>query len=464
MVLRYLAGLLLTTTSILAATVAAMASESDEPSYAVVVSRSTHDNPQWKPVVDALVRKHRAEVIVLDDRDDKPIAEHLADGLPELRRIFPRHACFVARPEEAGRGFVVAVHEVTRRLDDDPYTDTRWGILTGYDAVGALRIARHEKPLVIEKVAAGTRVALECCREGVWYCELKQNRMVRKQPGGEPTEQRAPDDTTAALVDTLNQYRPGLFITSGHATERGWQIGYGYRNGTLQCKDGRLIGVDTAGKTYSVDSPNPKVYMPVGNCLMGHVDSRDAMALAWMNSAGVMQMLGYIVPTWYGYAGWGCLDYFIEQPGRYTFSEAFFANQHALIHRLERTEPGTHDHKGLMFDSRAVAFYGDPAWEARMAPGPLKFEQSLRRDGNRYTFTVRPTAGPESFGPVDGNGSQRGGRPLVGWLDHRIGEAKLIEGGALNPVIADDFILVPRPETCDPGRAYRVVFEANPAE
>ncbi len=72
---------------------------------------------------------------------------------------------------------------------------------------------------------------------------------------------------------------------------------------------------------------------------MGHIDGPDAMALAFMNSAGVRQMMGYTVPTWYGYGGWGCLDYFVEQPGRYTFVEAFFANQHALIDRLETNFP-----------------------------------------------------------------------------------------------------------------------------
>jgi hypothetical protein len=34
------------------------------------------------------------------------------------------------------------------------------------------------------------------------------------------------------------------------------------------------------------------------------------------------------------------LDYFVEQPGRYTFVEAFFANQHSLIDRLETNFPG----------------------------------------------------------------------------------------------------------------------------
>ncbi len=297
-----------------------------EPSYAVVVSHETADADDWKPVVDALVVKHQAVVITY--------ANSVEEAKPALQQAFPRYACFVARPEEAGKAFVGQVHRLTRQLDADPYTDCFWGILTGYDAAAAVRIAKQSEPLTIRKVAAGTEFATEMVSEGAWYCELNEGKMVRKEPGKDEVIEHAPSDTTKALVDTLNDDRPDLFITSGHATERDWQIGYSYRNGSFRCADGQLFGLDTQGQRFAIRSPNPKVYLPIGNCLMGNIDRRDCMALAWMNSAGVHQMLGYTVPTWYGYMGWGVLDYFVEQPGRYTFTEAFFANHHALLHRL----------------------------------------------------------------------------------------------------------------------------------
>ena len=34
---------------------------------------------------------------------------------------------------------------------------------------------------------------------------------------------RGPDDTTEAFTKVLSDYQPDLFITSGHATEAGWQ-------------------------------------------------------------------------------------------------------------------------------------------------------------------------------------------------------------------------------------------------
>lgn len=438
-----------------------------KPDYAIVVSRATLADPGWKRVVEALQEKHHGQTLAY---------ETLAQARPELARLFPRYACFVAQPTEATRQFVAEVHQLTRQLDDDPYTDVIWGILTGFDAENALRIANRKEPLIIHRAAAGTEIALELCDEGQWYCELQQHRWVHKEHGGQPRQERGPADTTKALVDLLNEYHADLFVTSGHATERDWQIGFRYRNGSFVSKAGQLFGVDTQGQKFAVNSPNPKVYLPIGNCLMGHIDGPDAMALAFMNSAGVYQMLGYTVPTWYGYGGWGCLDYFLEQPGRYTFAEAFFANQQALLHRLEAAtgkspggdasaaRPGSGEAAGLKFDRDVVAFYGDPAWVAKLAPGPLAWEQELREADGRFTFQLTPKLGAETFRPRNTNGSQRGNRPILAFLPYRVRQVEVLEGQDLQPLVTDNFLLIPNPQVCDPARTYRVVFRAARCE
>ncbi len=449
--------------------------------YLVVVSKATHSDPDWAKVVAELVRNHQADVVMFDKKVD--------EALPELQKRFPRYVCFVATSAEAGRSMVMEVHRLTRKLDDDPYTDVLWGILTGYDAANALQIAQEREPLVIKKVAGGTEVALDRVVEGIWYCELQQGRMVRKAADGEAKQEQGPKDSTKALASTLTEYKTDLFVTSGHATERDWQIGFRFPGGTFQSKAGKLFGVDTKGQKIPIRSDNPKVYLPIGNCLMGHIDGPDAMALAFMNSAGVRQMIGYTVPTWYGYGGWGCLDYFVEQPGRYTFAEAFFANQHALIERLEtnfpeiaklETPPGTfprvnpklsdtakkagltrQDAIGLLHDRDVVAFYGNPAWEAKMATGKLSYEQTLTVSEGVYTLEIKPLLGKESFEPVNQNGAQRGWRPMVQYLPHRVKDAEILSGKELSPVITDDFVLVPNPKVCDPNQVYRVVFKAT---
>ena len=420
--------------------------------YTVVVSRATNALSDWQPVVRTLVAKHKAEVLVFDGE--------VGEALAGLRKQLPRYTCFVATPKEATGAFVAAVHRLTRKLDEDPYTATLWGILTGYDAKNALAIAQHETPLTVRKVASGTELALECCTEGLWYDELVKNKMVRKKPGGVAEQLRGPDDTTEVLADTLNKYHADLFVTSGHATERDWMIGFRYKNGFFKSKGGQIYGEDTGKRRIEINSPNPKVYLPIGNCLMGNINGPDAMALAWMNDAGVKQMLGYTKPTWFGYGGWGVLDYFIEQPGRYTLAEAFFANHHALVQRLGAPATSKGDKRGLAFARDVVAFYGDPAWSAKMAPGKLAYGQKLSSRDGVYTLEIEPKQGAKSFNTVNSNGSQRGGRPFVAFLGHRVRNIELLEGRELAPVIADDFVLVPRPEKCDPQRAYRVVFRA----
>ena len=246
-----------------------------------------------------------------------------------------------------------------------------------------------------------------------------------------------------------------------------------------------MYGLDTQRKSHPIHSPNPKVYLAVGNCLMGHVRDRESMALAWLNGVGVCQMVGYTVPTWYGYGGWGMLDYFVEQPGRYTMAQAFFANHQALLHRLGTCFPdaakaeqydrsvspalsaearraglSANDGRGLLFDRDQVAFYGDPAWSAKMATGPMAWEQKLTVTDGLYTFEITPKLGAKTFEPINTNGSQRGGRPIVEMLPHRVRDVKIVEGADLTPLVADNFLLVPNPRTCDPKRPYRVVFKA----
>jgi zinc protease len=422
------------------------------PSYAVVVKKSTAENAEWQRVVDALKTKHGAVVIPYDSSVD--------ESLESLRQTFPRFTCFVATPTEATGEFVRQVHQLARKLDDDPYADTFWGILTGYDAENALSIAKHDEPLVVKKVASGTEFATEMVTEGQWYDELIKNKHVVKEPGGVAVQMKGPDDTTQPLVDLLNEYQADLMITSGHATQSDWQIGFRYRNGRFRSHGGHMYGFDMNRRRIEVHSPNPKVYLPIGNCLMGDINGTDAMALAWMNDVGVKQMLGYTKPTWFGYMGWGVLDYFVEQPGRYTLTEAFFANSHALIHRLNDPSTPKADIRGLEFDRDVVAFYGDPKWSAKMAEMPTYYDQTLKIDGDTYTLTIIPNRGEQSFLPVNTNGSQRGWRPIIQFLPHRIRNVEILDGADLDPVVSDDFVLIPNPRTCQPSQDYVVRFRA----
>ncbi|MCX5669747.1 MAG: hypothetical protein NTU94_00280 [Planctomycetota bacterium] len=446
-------------------------------SYAVVVSEATYGDPEWRKVAEALQRKHDASLIIY--------AGSVSEARAALAEVFPRYACFVARPAEAGRDFVVAVHRMTRALDDDPYTDCLWGILTGYDAKDALRIAERKEPLVVRRAVAGTGIDLGAFDEGRWFDEGAKGVMWEKPAAGQAEKKQVPPDTTKMIVDTLNDLKPDLFLTSGHATERDWQIGYSYKNGQLRCREGQLYGLDLAGQEHPIHSPNPKVYLPAGNCLIGHVPGPDCMATAFMHTGGVYQMFGYTVSTWCGYAGWGIRDLFIGQPGRCTLAEAFYFNNQALLHQLQTRFPKSakvsfarfdlerdprllgrlaaehgllndernglrdRDEMGLLWDRDTVAFYGDPAWEARLAPRPLAWEQKIEEGRGTYLFTLTANA--------DSGWS----RPPMIFLPHRVKDVQVVEGADFAPLITDNFLLLPKPAKFEKGKTYKVMFKAT---
>jgi len=470
----------LTWLTLLAGAVSGLATEEQGPpgpevhpaargSYAVVASKDTLADPKWKAVSDALVAKYDGRLVAW--------TKDVAEARVPLAKAMPNYACFLARPSECGRGFVVAVHRMTRRLDADPYTDCLWGILTGYDADDALRIVGLTEPLVLRKVLSGTTGGkVGPFEAGALFDERKAGRMRIKEAGGDWHETEGPKDSTKAIVDYFNGEKPDCFITSGHATEHDWQIGYSYKDGQLRCKGGRLFGVDTKGKKHAIRSPNPKVHLPVGNCLIGHVPGRDCMVTALVHSAGVVQMFGYTVPTWYGKGGWGIQDVYLGQPGRFTLAEAFFANTQAMLHEIRERFPkhagtdfqrydlrrirGEHGIKdrdclGLLWDRDTVAFYGDPAFDARPKRGDLPWTQRVTVDGNRFALTLSCR-----------RGGQWPKQPVLAFLPHRVDAAsvKVIEGEATRPVITDSFLMVPLKGDFAADNEIKVVFTADRAE
>ena len=92
-------------------------------------------------MVEVLVEKHGAQVV--------EYGSSVTESLTSLRKQFPRHTCFVAQPDEVTKKFVAEVHQLTRKLDDDPYTDTFWGVITGYNATNALElhVTKSHSPL-----------------------------------------------------------------------------------------------------------------------------------------------------------------------------------------------------------------------------------------------------------------------------------------------------------------------------
>ena len=216
-----------------------------QPAYAIVAEKKSVEEAPWKSVVEALQKKHSAKIFFRDGG---------AQGLQEKLAAFrPDYVCFVARPDELARQVKAKVqtrdgnslelplhgmyyHEVgklMRSLDDDPYDDAIWAVLTGATPEDALRVVTA-KPLVVRNglshVVGGW---LEWMESGVSFNECKQGQKWIKQPGKPPEETQGPDDTTEQFVAAVNSGKVDMVSTSGHATEHDWQMGFSYRSGQI---------------------------------------------------------------------------------------------------------------------------------------------------------------------------------------------------------------------------------------
>ena len=374
--------------------------------YAIVHSNET--GKKWPKALEALKEKYEtkwpSEVKVLTYSKEQEVSAIL----PKLSKLQPAYTCFLAHYSECVSSFVSQVHQLTRKIDpSNPYTDTIWGILTGVDEHDVL-FAIKEVGLTVRRVLSGTPVNLEKFETGSWYSEGEAGASFHKtNEGGGVVKKECPRDATSVLTEELSAERDfengtgvDMMVTSGHASENNWSIGYSFRSGEFICPDGKMVGKALDGSLHPIKhNGKPKIYSPAGNCNMGYINGQNCMALAWMHSVGVVQMTGYLVPTWYGYMGWGVHTYFIDLPGALSFCESFFANNQSLIYKLHSRYPDAallsdgdvdmevlinqpdldKDCVGLLHDRDAVAFYGDPAFEAKLV---------LKEEAQPYTVTT----------------------------------------------------------------------------
>lgn len=462
--------------------------------YAVVCSQSTHK--KWTRAQTTLLRKYEAkwpakvkEVVYKDD--------DIFSALPQLSELQPTYTCFLTHYSECSKTFVQSVHKLTRELDPTtPYTDTVWGVLTGWEEEDCLRMIQTE-PLTIEGVTGNCPIPLDKFTTGVSYSEVEQSVASRKQLAeGTINQCVCPADITETLILEMgaphsdDKTGVDMIITSAHATETELKLGYSFKSGKLVCSEGHIHGKSLNGRWHKLHRHDntPTILSAAGNCLMGLIRDRGSMALAWIHSANVCQLVGYVVPTWYGYGGWGVHKYFINNPGGMTFAQAYFANQQSLLARLNSLKTpalavkkhedvyranfgaekiDSHELSGLSYDQDTTVFYGDPAWEAKLA---LKSElwdyssvvsawtplvEDSEPNWSYWEFTVRTLRSGSWDCPVADDKSTSPGRPPLYVFPSRVVGAKLVAGDA---IVTSSFVMMMLEGQFDAGQVHIVQF------
>jgi hypothetical protein len=454
-------------------------------SYAIVVSTSTLNDSHWNNVVTFLFERHsNATLLVYSNNDLKTIHS-------DLKTAMPRFVAFVCQPEECGRLFVAQCHRLMRTLDKEPYIDSMWAIITGIDAEHAIKSidnASVTQPFIIQRAINFTNVdqnLFESCftfsdaKKGCWFgknCGLDDGSGEEKDEGNE-----YPKPAAQIFQDKLNEIHPDLLVTSGHGTEQSVEMPWS--SGTLEVREHGLVPLDENSEPMASTietSLNPKIFLPIANCLVGHCSGPQCMVTTFLGRMGVRQMCGYTVRTWYGRAGWGTLDLWKSVPGRLSLADAYFLHQARMTYDLKSLNPRLLNFKfdlnnedpgyetvveqidkeyhfdkdnmddnvleniyGLSYDHDTFVCYGDPAFLATLDENKnekLLTTKFLCTGKNTHQFVIE-------YKDVDT--AQNFQLPVGSLFTNRIESYNIINGFEYEPILSDNFLLLLKPTPRD---------------
>ena len=292
---------------------------------------------EWAEVANAIASKHNTDIVTFTTAP--------REALAEIREAYPRYVAIVDKPENIGRDYVIDIHVMCREVDEDIYDDFLWGIITGYDADAAMRMVNNSTEPLLIKDAVATIMELNSAKwfdnyawvddhtRGLWgYKNGRDGEIV--------TAMIEKEEVLGKFCELYEAYDPDLVVTAAHATQKNLEMPYSL--GHIKPRDGKLYAhnIFTDEEFDINESGKRRVYTAVGNCLIGDMNnSRESMAAAWLNSANATTMIGYVVTTWHGRAGWGALKYWVTSPDRYTLAEAVYMNQQDLLHQHNEWTP-----------------------------------------------------------------------------------------------------------------------------
>ena len=384
----------------------------------IVMSLAASQQPEWKEVASSLEAKHAGEASV-----ERVVTEgSVTNALEQLRAAKPTHVAFVMRPEEVSFKTTVALKRMMRDLDDDPYDDAKWGIVTGPTAADALRIARSREPQKIRTAIATTGIAddlvpgpFACFSDaypaGEWRIRMADGKIVKHSTS---------NDLSQAFAEAWNAIDPDLIVTSGHASQRNVEMPFSRGNvvphkGTFVTRPNETLidyrtGQATAAANPIKQSNNPnnqtialarpvkeKVWIAAGNCLIAdNLQPGENMVMTALGFGKVNQFVGYQATTWFGEIGWTTWGNFTKGM---SLVDAYYAANEQLIRELEETVENANEFRpvfesakdydrlfvevrrfkfkakqpiadqqkfiGRLWDRDATVFYGDPLVEIK---------------------------------------------------------------------------------------------------
>ena len=454
--------------------------------YAVVASKAVADDPAWRAVADSLAAKYSRPPFESTLVVASPL--YSADA---LRKASPRFVAFVVKPYEANAETVRALHSIMKSLDDDPFTDAVWGIVTGPDASAALRVASaapvHPRTLLSTTgVDVAPFDAATTLSDGYASgCDRDEYRrpdppvaVIEKRPDAPRAERIVRGDTTGEFSAAWNAIDPELVVTSSHASQRNLEMPFStgnivVRGGALWALPNRRLidystgQADSAAATASATAPlaapqRDKIWIAAGNCLIGDYADNETMAAAMLGFGRVVQFMGYVKTTWFGEIGWETLAQFMQR--RATVGEAWYFAGQNLERKLASMKQDTSDQNwcGRVWDRDGTVLWGDPALDAAM--DGARARQSARLSAVRTRSGIKLTL--EALEAIPAAEDRIEDVHVVhpfGMILPRAegGRYEVVSGGAgLGLFAADDFVLVTSWPAMKKGRKIEATIAA----
>ena len=466
--------------------------------YVVLASRAVVEDTQWQSVVEALADRHNAKVVCFESMP--------REAMKQLKRLNPRYVAIVDMPENIGRDYVIDLHHLSRDIDKDIFADFMWGIVTGYDAAAAMRMIENSREPLVVKDAVATIMELNSAKwfdNYAWVDDHTKGLWGEKRgrDGEITTGMVAPEEVLRKFTELYAEYDPDLIVTAAHATQKNLEMPYSL--GNLKPRDGKLYAEDrfTKEEWDLEESGKRRVYAAVGNCLIGDINNtRESMAVAWMNGSNATTMIGYVVTTWHGRNGWGALKYWVTNPERYTLAESVYINQQDFLYQQNEWYPELIDERynyldgfeeeltsaanrlaevlgrelsfesaedwdmiGFWHDRDVLVYYGDPKWEVRLqSANEQDYTVTSERRGKEYIVTI--TTG-ENFSLERMRGDKFKQEhvldlPFSYIFPERLKNPHVIDSNGWKSVIDENFLLI-YDAPLEPSSKYEIVIRTK---
>ena len=356
----------------------------------VVASLAAKDATEngWRSVVNSLLEGPEDSVCEVESLAS-------TETLFAIRTKRPRYVAFVMKPEEVKSDTIRELRAMMCTIDEDPFDDAIWGIVTGPTAADAMRVAECREPREVTSVLATTGV----------------DRNLVDGPVTVISDAAPPDavDTSCIFAEAWDRDDPDLLVTSSHASERNLEMPFS--RGNIVAVSNRFFAVAnltmidySTGQAKENVSMNDfamrplaeprreKVWVAAGNCLIAnHKPDGCDMIMTALGFGKVNQFVGYIKTTWFGDIGWNTWRYF----GGYglALNESWFAANQHLLKRLylEGESLDQTTVLGLAWDFDGTAFYGNPRRRVTVAG---RERLSAYKDGDPPLLIVFPDSKP----------------------------------------------------------------------